>query len=210
MTSIRLQILKALRPISEWIAKVHAPWSRKQISGQHFYQALSYLEPGSILVSYTRGELASLFIPGKWKHAAIYCSKYMGNDKQYDYVIEAKTSGVTTTDLLSFMVGKDAVAIIEPIFCDNTKMMEAAAIAHRFIGLPYDFFFDPGEEAFYCSELIAKSYEMAIGKPIFEKRERLGVNTILPDDYAQAVKKWRIVWDSTEPKAGVNISRQNS
>lgn len=200
--NLRLMALKILRPVSKWVSKVHAPWTRKAVTGKHFFEALEFIKPGSVLVSYTNGELASLFIPGKWKHAAIYAEKFVG----LSYVIEAKTSGVTITDLVTFMTTKDGVAILEPLFCDQSKMKSASDIAHRYIGKPYDFYFDPGDEAFYCSELIALSYESAIGQTVFEKRPRLGVHTVLPDDYVKAVKKWRIVWDSTRPSVDANIA----
>lgn len=50
---------------------------------------------------------------------------------------------------------------------DNSMAQQWVENAKTFCGAPYDLYFSPSEEAFYCSELVEKSYVDAEGRRIF-------------------------------------------
>jgi len=191
--NLRLSILKVALPISKWIAKVHVPFTHKIMNVSLAVDALKVMKPGSVLISKAFGELANIFIPGDFSHAAIYNGSF---------IIEAKTRGVSRTNLYDFMMSKDDVIILEPLFCDEAGMANAAVRCSEMIGKPYDFNFDPSTKAFYCSELVSYGYS---DFPQWNKRTSFGVETVIPDDFYRSSQsknpKWKIVWDSEIAKA---------
>lgn len=185
--NIRLALLKSAIPITKTIGRLHAPFSHKRITGKHVFSIMERIIPGSVLLTYTRGEFSNLFIPGDFTHAAIAHS--------HKWVIEATGEGVRKKDLITFMTSKDRVVLLDPKFCDAYQMGKAAELASVSIGSPYDYLFTGGNEAFYCSELVQYCYEK-IGCPEFTRRERFNVSTVIPMDFIRAVDKWELVWDS--------------
>jgi len=188
--SLRLSILNFLLPVSKLIAKIHAPFSHKKIWARHIEAARLYIKPGAVFVTLVEGELANVFIPGEVSHAAIA-------SVEKDFVVEAKTSGVTKTNLIDFMMSKDRVIILYPTFTNELGMDCAAELCEIMIGRSYDFYFEPDNKAFYCSELIEFGYRKFDS---WTKRKSLGVFTVLPQDFLDSAKahipKWVIVWDS--------------
>jgi len=188
--NIRLSILNILLPVSKAISKIHMPYSHKKIKAKHLENVRGFIIPGAVFVTLVEGELANAFIPGEVSHAAIAST-------ERDYVIEAKTSGVTKTHFIDFMMSKDRVIILYPTFADPHGMEVAAEICEMMLGKSYDFYFDPNTEAFYCSELIEFGYRK-FGK--WTKRKTLGVDTVVPQDFLNSAMslspKWIIVWDS--------------
>lgn len=202
--SLRADILNLALPISKAIAKVHAPWNKKKITGVHLLSILPFLRPGAVLITRVNGELANLFIPGFYKHAAIVGSHDSSGDIRDIYVIEATTHGVKKTDLITFMTAKDSVALLYPCFCDSMAMLAASDICQRQTGMAYDFKFEPNNNAFYCSELIQWAYADAISPDtvVFTKRKSLGIDTVLPVDFINSAMskspKWSLIWKSED------------
>lgn len=83
-------------------------------------------------------------------------------------VIEAiPVKGVVEWPLDSFLVRlavNDAVLVGRVRDVDARKSVEVAA---KFVGLPYDEIFMPGDSAIYCSELVQKSYLSKSGDAVF-------------------------------------------
>ena len=185
--SIRLKILGALMPITKAIGKVHAPFSHKRVTGPDVFSVQKKMIPGTILLSYTRGELTNLFIPGTFTHAAIALDER--------WIVEAVGDGVRQNDIISFMTSKDRVVALYLKGPPSNVMERAAGLASISIGAPYDYLFESGNRAFYCSELVQWCYQRS-GMTNFTRRSRLGVDTIVPDDFYKASDKWELVWDS--------------
>ncbi len=111
------------------------------------------LLPGMVLLSHKKYELTNLFIPGYWTHAALVaCS---------DEVLEAVSAGVTRRSLADFVSHADDVLVLRPAFCGPEEMRMAVRRAGQYLGLPYNFLFNPSEGSCYCSELVCRAYEGA-------------------------------------------------
>lgn len=192
-SALRRWLLKLSLPMTKAIGKMHAPLSHRLIHAADYRQAMEVLKPGMPLISRCRAELSNVPIPGFYTHAAIY----IGNG----VVIEAVGQGVKRTDLIDFMMTKDYVCILTPTFANPTQMDLAVSWAISIIGSQYDYLFEISkgvEKAFYCAELISWSYAMAM-KPLpcpFVLRETLGVQTVIPQDFYDAVTKFNVVWES--------------
>lgn len=192
----RKEALNFLKPLLRGASGIHMPFTHKMITGRDYYSIQARLKPGSIFVTKIRGELTGLLIPGYWSHAAIYAPVPRSPDEM---VMEAEGPGVVETDLVTFIMGKDCICILEPDLPDEV-MARAARIATEQLGKPYDYDFEfnlHDQEAFYCSELVWWCYDQAcleykIPSP-FKPRMSLGVATVTPDDIALDFKT---VWDS--------------
>lgn len=188
--TFRRRLLSIALPMTKFLGKLHAPYSHKMITGYDYYAAIEALKKGHVLITRTRGEFSNNFIPGFFTHAAIY---YGGPS---ELIIEAVGEGVRYIPLAQFMLHKDFVAILEPTFIDEAKMSIASEVAWSLKGTPYDYFFEPGHKAFYCSELVQFCYDaVALQSSMpFTKRETMGIVTVTPHDYWCAREKFKPIW----------------
>lgn len=192
---LRRHLLNILAPFLKWASGKHMPFTHKEVTGKNYREAVKLLKPGHIFVSKIDGELTSYIIPGTWTHAALY----VGDEK----VIEAEGEGVIVTDLINFMVTKDALLILEPVGPDQFVRARACVLAIQQLGKPYDYDLDfhiSDQKAFYCSELVWWSYaeackELSVPCP-FRPRKTLGVDTVSPNDIAHDPQCFQIVYDS--------------
>jgi uncharacterized protein YycO len=187
---IRRVVLDTLQPVVKDLAHTHMPYTHKMVNGLDYFAVQPLVKPGMIWLTRMEGEATNLFIPGFWTHAAIAV-----DDKA---VIQATSSGVVATDLISFLLTKDYVGLFDPLFGDATEHAFAAAWAAKQIGAPYDYEFGMDVKAFYCSELVWAAYREAMGpdNAPFKLRQTLGVDTVIPDDIGQAKDKFKSVWRS--------------
>ena len=83
-------------------------------------------------------------------------------------VIEAiPVKGVVEWPLDSFLV---RLAVNDAVLVGRVRGLDAQVSvenAERFVGLPYDDIFMPGDSAIYCSELVQKSYLSKSGGAVF-------------------------------------------
>ena len=105
----------------------------------------------------------------KVSHVAIVCKEEKGT-----YVLEATAKhGVWMTPISSYFeeADKDSegkpMVLIGRITNPDADLNTSVQKAKAFIGLKYDFTFDPSDEEMYCSELVQKSYVTTEGKLIF-------------------------------------------
>lgn len=198
---LRLWILNTALPFTKVMGQLHMPFTHRRMSHRHYYDLESRIKPGTVLVTRCRGELSNLFIPGEFTHAAIYGGEqavfFGGRRLMVPIVFEAIGEGVVATPLASFVLTKDRIMALEPKFCDQAGMDAAVKAALGHIGLPYDFLFSNDHKAFYCSELVFRSYREAVGDQMkFVEREILGIATIAPADFVNAKDHWTVAWDS--------------
>jgi hypothetical protein len=188
-------MINVLHPVLQWIGKIHSPWSHKLVTGYDYLKVRDLIKPGDVLLTRTYGELSSLIIPSHWKHAAIYLGTEM--------IGEATQNGVRSDYLSTFMLHKDEVKVLRPLFLSDIECKEAALYALNQIGVPYDFAYEETVKAFYCSELVRSAYEHAwelkhAPEPFpFELRIRAGIKTVSPDDFDKATSKFGVVYCSS-------------
>lgn len=192
--NLRRTLLRIAFPVTQYIGKVHSPWSNRKLKSKHYHEVKAILRPGDAIVVQKSGELSNLFIPGFWGHVSMFC----GFEGDMAYVIEAVGKGVVVTDLIDAIMSRDAVVVSRPRFATPEQSLAAAAWAKEQLGKEYDLFFNPKNDAFYCSELIWLAYQNTMGETPFTLRQTLGVNTVTPEDIVNATTKWEIVYDSRE------------
>lgn len=190
----RRWLLKTLVPLTRWFGSQHVPFTRKLITGLHYYDLRPRLKKGMVLLSRVEGEASNLVIPGFYTHAAIYVGG--------PWVVEAVGKGVVKTDLITFLLKKDYVMVRAPNFVSEVTMAAAADWATTQLGMPYDYELQSSMKAFYCSELVGAAYtEASDGQIPFTMRDTLGEPTITPQDIANAHKLWFTLWESSSAKA---------
>ncbi len=186
MDKLRRFLIRALKPVSVFIGRIYYAPKHRAIKARDVFDLAGTLRAGDILVSFSLGELTNYFIEGDFKHAAMY----IGSDR----VVEAIGKGVSINSLDDFCSGKDRIAVLRPLFCDETTCRVAAMNAVSQLGKPYDYYFEMSEQSFYCAELITWAYFNAtIGTSPFVKRQVMGVDTVLPNDFYLAKSKFELV-----------------
>jgi len=185
----RRWLLETIHPISNFITYFHFPWYKKKLSSKNYRECLALLEPGDVILTQSQGELANLFIPGFFSHACLYAGD--------GYVIEAVGKGVIKTDLIDVLLHRNDAMVRRPTFATEEQKKQAVAWAFSKLGAQYDLFFNPNNQAFYCSELVWLAYREAVGPEVpFALRTSLGLSTIMPDDIALADKYWETLYDT--------------
>ena len=178
----RLWLARVIKPITKWVGKVHAPWTHKKISWYDASFIAEIMMPGDVLLSATHGELTYILTPGEWKHAGI-----VDNDRM---IVEAVGRGVVCTPIHSFCLSKDRLLLLRPVFCEPQQARRAASLAKSCIGMPYDYDFNTGNGAFYCSELVTDCFAKVSSNWVQKN------GTTLPSDFANAKKKFVVVYES--------------
>jgi uncharacterized protein YycO len=180
--------IKLLRPISILVGKIYIAPKKRAIKASHIISMQDVLKVGDIILTYSKGELTNLLLDGDFKH----CAMYIGSGT----IVEAVGKGVTTQCFEDFCASKDRIAIMRALFCSRAEAQAASRFALFQEGKPYDYNFEPNEDAFYCAELIAESYKEATKDTSpFVKRQVMGVDTVLPNDFFTARKKFDLIMD---------------
>jgi uncharacterized protein YycO len=92
------------------------------------------------------------------------------------FVIEATTPMVCKTPIDTFLnhsarVNDKPVVAVGRLKSEYREIIPQAIVkAEKELGKPYDYVYDPDNDAYYCSELIYFSFLDAEGKPIFESK----------------------------------------
>lgn len=180
-------LLKTFLPISKMLGKLHSPWSHKKVRARQVELFLKHAQPGDVILTRTLGEITNFAIKGFFKHAAMYVG---GNN-----VCESISPETCTTNIYDFLMSKDAVCLLRPNWLSIGERQRAAEIMLKLCGLPYDYMFDPGEEAFYCAESVWFSLDKAGGEnsQIFRRRKTMGTETVLPQDFFAAKSKFELI-----------------
>lgn len=138
------------------------------------------LKHGDLLFNVTDTTSASDFAKGivgstrgidkaQVSHVAIVCK-----EKEGIFVLEATSKhGVWMTPLADYLAEADKDSDGNPMVLvgrikHGADIKKSVENAKAFIGLKYDFTFDPSDEEMYCSELVQKSYVDKKGNLLFE------------------------------------------
>lgn len=185
---LRSTLVKMFRPFSAITGKISWPCKAK-IHPKTAEIILRIVEPGDVLVLKKRGHMSNLFIPGFYKHAAIVT----GNP----WIVDAVAPEVRIIHGLDLLTQYDHCALLRPNFLTLEEKEISARTAKKFIGKPYDFSFEEGTKAFYCSELVtycirqAWSWKRKLPCP-WQHRDVFGMLTVVPQDFYDSSKFTKI------------------
>lgn len=182
-------ILLAFQPIAKRIGHVYISFRRVKMTLTDVKEVLALVRPGDVLLCRSQGEFTNIFIPGFWTHAALYAG-----EKE---LVEAVSPCVKISPLEDFLLAKDYVAVLRPVFASGVQKLDAVNYARLQASknIPYDYQFTPTDSAFYCAEIIGASYVYAMGGASpFTPRYSLGVLTYIPDDFYNAIQKFELIW----------------
>ena len=132
--------------VSKFGAKIHFPYTRKKVTQERIYSAISVLKPGDLILTHTSGEASNIALD-HWSHAGIYVP---------GIVYEATTHGVVNSNLIYFLAKKDDFKILRPTF--EFDYIDLASFLNSAVGKPYDFEFEQNDQQYYCFELAAVAY----------------------------------------------------
>lgn len=175
LMGFRDKLANLLLPVSKLVSKFHRP--ETDFSSAQYIMLKSKIQDFDVLVSRTEWEMSNLFLPGKWKHCAIY---------RNGMVFEATTHGVRCITLEEFVFKKDKVGLCRA----NASIgeMDGENILHFLydnMGEGYDYTFDWGTtKQWYCSKYVyfalcegIKGFAMN-----FHLSRRIGETDCAPDD----------------------------
>lgn len=185
--NLRRLILHIFRPLNTLLGRLSL---KRKLGDKEFKKICKNIENGDVLVTRKRFELSNLFIPGYYTHAALYLVR--GDHHQ---IIEVTTKGIDTTSLANFLFSKDYVALLRPKFIRNKhEQQKIIDYAVSYKGRPYDFYFEKGEDSFYCSELIWRVLRKACPTfRSFKAKKYLGIETIVPQDFRDAKMYFELI-----------------
>lgn len=169
---IRRFLLTILRPLTWLIGRITRP--KTIITQEKYEDIMSILCVGDIILLRTKKRPTNWFIPGFWSHAAFHLGEGVTVDAAFPEVREST--------LMELMLRADYIAVMRPKRFAYSELEKAADYAEQAIGKPYDFMFDPSNDALYCSELCW--HALKHGKPAwtFRPEKKMGVFTVTPQD----------------------------
>jgi uncharacterized protein YycO len=187
LATFRAWVLTVFKPLVVGMGKTHMPWSHKRIKNAEVKALKKLCRPGDVIVTRTEGELSDLVIPGYFKHAALVLDQ--------DTVIEATGRGVHASDIVDFLMSKDEIALLRPLFATADESDLAAGFARMLVGRPYDYQLDPANEAYYCSEVILVAYDKATaGRSPIKLTDKLGVGVVEPESLYRDTKNFQVLF----------------
>jgi len=170
----------------------------RKISNKERQKMLEVLESGDILLTtdklFPLWEFLAAFLGSpNYSHAAIY----EGEER----VIEATTfhpslQGVAQTAVQDFLSGRKKVCLIRPPFRSVEDKNAMMTWLRQQTGKPFDFYFRlEGENAMYCSKLVAKAMKVAGFKVNIKRKFRR--EGYVPDAFLQ-MENANIVYQKME------------
>tara|TARA_R110000787_G_scaffold5686_9_gene20560 strand:- start:2018 stop:2614 length:597 start_codon:yes stop_codon:yes gene_type:complete len=150
-------IMKKLKPIVIWWGGFHMPFSRKKVTGKHYFATRENINVGDVLLATTNGEFSNLINPEKIKHGGLYVGDILGSGIMY--VIEATGKGTILTDLVSFLTTKDLVIGTRMVDVNTGNTLQIQKTSMTYLGRKYDYLFENDDDDVYCFELAARILE---------------------------------------------------
>lgn len=170
--AFRKQLLSAAIPFQHVIDAIGKP--DPLVTDEQYLAGRAVLRDGSVLLAHDEWQATNLFIPGFWKHAAIYSK---------GYVHEAIGSGCRKVLVERWLLQKDNFFIGHAAFAVDPDKLEWFLCQQD--GKPYNFLFDTetlnfqltSQKAWYCAELVYGSLKYAADPAQFN----LQLQTIMGD-----------------------------
>lgn len=190
-------MMNLLKPIIKWIGEKRLPFTKKLITGIHYYEARNLIEPGDVILTTTYGELSNLINRGMFKHTVMYIG-----GGQIKECIHAIGKGVCKIDLVTLLLKCDLFIVLKPKFTTDIDKLKAVQEIQTHIGEAYDYFFlIDNQGAKYCSELVYNAYKSVIPGLKLKKEIIAGRIVVTPDNFYKDEKNWNVAYDSRNRKA---------
>jgi uncharacterized protein YycO len=119
---------------------LHIP-CKPRLTSEQIERVVAECKVNDVLLVRKRLKLSNVFIPGFWSHCGIVVGSH---------VIDATPPRVRAIPIAEMLAGYDDVCLCRPTFPAPEASLKAASA----VGKPYDFEFEVGVNAFYCSELV--------------------------------------------------------
>lgn len=159
-TDARAEVVNFPDGTSEWekayinmirnIGSVEIPNEVSGLTENDIEVAINTLVEGDVVLVGSLGHLSAVAIGGAVTHSLIYVGS--------NTFIHAIANGVELIHADEVFAKYDTMAITRP----NEEFTQAAiSYAYEQLGRPYDYDFNEGSDAFYCSELVASAYQNA-------------------------------------------------
>jgi hypothetical protein len=200
-------IFAVAEPVTRWVSSVEAPLASRFVLERQYVDVKRVLSPGMILLTHRRLNLGNVFLPGFWKHAAIYAPQ-PGREGSHAIVHATVRDGVTQCDLRDFVLDKDGLAILRPRL-DPERLARVVEHARRSIGAPYNLRFGSNDDrSYYCSELVFDCLKVALGSEPFPLRNHWGGAGITPNDLYEERRCFDLVYEFRHVWPGAELSRR--
>lgn len=192
--NLRLRLLRCARPITGLLDRVNIRIGRPKLTGEMYREVMQITKPGDIVLTRTALRPSNMFIPGHWSHAQMIGFGPEGT------TIEATLPVVRLSTLVDIWASATDVLIVRPKGMDVVSRARAYGFAMDYLGVPYDTDFQYGDSAFYCSELIVRSY-MKAGAPFSfaDLADTIGGQSVVPPA-SLAGKHFEILFDSRDER----------
>jgi len=193
--------------VRDILPKVRFSWGHCKIDGKKYHAGYAVLQPSDIILSVDWKRLSTWLTPGEdVAHAALCVGRYDLGD-EYE-VGEMTHKGFSKSDFFDICKTSDRVLIARCDDWDNTYKKDVVARCKDFVEVPYDFAFQFGIKALYCSELVYAAD--AEHRMIVSLQDAIGVGGkyISPQGILKG-KNITVAWDSDNLLDQVKKENQN-
>lgn len=170
---------------------IRVPTTTKSIKPENVKKVLEDIQPGDVLLETNNAypnwqRMEFLTMGASYTHAAMY----EGKDKNGEpMLLEATTgdpsgAGVIRTNLKEYFEGPIQLAVVRPQYTSPEDRDAALGYMRDQLGKPYDGKFDfSNDDAFACTELVAKALSHMPHPIEVEKTRVLGRDAVAPDSF---------------------------
>ncbi len=149
---------KVIASVIYELGEISIDYRPNQLNEEDFAAAKKNLQKGDVVLVGDFKSLSSVAIGGPVTHTMLY----VDNER----FIHAHAEGVEIISLDEVFDTYDTMIVVRLRDANPTVINAAIEYAYDQLGKPYDFNFEYGAEAFYCSELVDYVYQSAGVDPI--------------------------------------------
>lgn len=137
-----------------WFGDLYFATEPPKIKASHIRLLQDNVQPGDIILRRYTYYLDSYFIKGKYTHSGLLINE--------TEAVHAVAEGICKIDIIDFVKDADGFILCRPAYPNFIAQRAAIDFVSCRVGLPYDFFFGRGNDAFYCHELTISALSCAL------------------------------------------------